>query len=151
MIEDKARAKLSEIRAERERQMEERMLALQETYGHCSSHTEKARKAWESQVKDEFADIEKAVQKAMHTEKEYERCDYRRTHCKALESLIALHNKCKIVDWTSRSQDVENTKCNKYIFNQYGNVESETKFLVDPERFWSYDLLRSKEYGERPL
>jgi hypothetical protein len=151
MIEDKARAKLSEIRAERERQMERRVLSFQVMYPQlASSLVEKTKANWEKQIQTEFNNVDKELQKAMHQEKEYERCDYRRTHCKALQDLIAKHNRCKSDNSTS-CEFHEEPNSEKYIFNQYGRLESGTKFLVDPERFWSYDLLRSREYGERPL
>ena len=89
MIEDKAREKLSEIRAERERQMEDRVLSFQEMYPQLAS-SNKAN--WEKQIQTEFRNVDKELQKAMHQEKEYERCDYRRTHCKALRDLITTHH-----------------------------------------------------------
>ena len=116
----------------------------------ASSLVEKTKANWEKQIQTEFNNVDKELQKAMHQEKEYERCDYRRTHCKALQDLIAKHNRCKSDNSTS-CEFHEEPNSEKYIFNQYGRLESGTKFLVDPERFWSYDLLRSREYGERPL
>ena len=117
----------------------------------------------------------------MHKGKEYERCDYRRTHCKALEKLIDLHNSQRagikndsrrcgymlINEGTEAATDgrceqlrhmggfsdeyKESSHCTKYLFSHYGDVEYERKFLVDPDRFWNYDLMRSKIYSERPL
>ena len=179
MVEDKARAKLTEIKTERERQIEERILGLQKKYPQSPSSAQKAKEDFEKQIQDEFTDIDEGIQKAMHKEKEYERCDYRRTHCQALQDLICLHNSCRVgmksdssgymfinegieADTDARYQRLksiggfsdgykESSNCTKYLFNQYGDVEYERKFLVDPDRFWNYDLMRSKIYSERPL
>ena len=172
-IEELARSKLAEVRAERERQMEDRILELQKTY-HQPGQTihSTARVDWEKQIHEEFVEIEDEIQKAVQQEREYERCDYRRTHCKALNELIVRHNSCKlqIRDHADHYREInegnslsfrgrpeydslleEKYNCVKYTFDQYGSVLTEAKFLVDPDRFWSYDLLRSKAYGERPL
>jgi hypothetical protein len=172
-IEELARSKLAEVRAERERQMEDRILELQKTY-HQPGQTihSTARVDWEKQIHEEFVEIEDEIQKAVQQEREYERCDYRRTHCKALNELIVRHNSCKlqIRDHADHYREInegnslsfrgrpeydslleEKYNCVKYTFDQYGSVLTEAKFLVDPDRFWSYDLLRSKTYGERPL
>jgi len=145
-IENQAREKLSEIRAERERQMEERILSLQPEQNGISP--DQARADWEDQIQKEFVKIEDEIQKAMNQEKEYERCDYRRTNCKALQKLISKHNSCKQPEKYGK---YEESNCTKYLFNQYGDVESTTWFLVDPDRFWNYDLKRCTFYSERPL
>ena len=86
---------------------------------------------------------------ALRREKEYEHCDYRRTKCKAMQTLISGYNSVKIIHEDTRER--EKGACRKYVFDQYGMVTSVFDFLVDPERFFSYDLVRSRDYSERPL
>ena len=148
MIEDKARAKLSEIRAERERQAEQN-----------SEQQNTDLEQWNAQIKADFNDVDEEIQKAMRQEREYERCDYRRTHCKALELLVGKHNRCSHMKQVHHSMYgvvhgtgyTEAADCVKYSFDHYGMVVQEQEFLVDPERFFSYDLVRSNNYSERPL
>ena len=103
--------------------------------------------------------VDGEIQKAMRQEREYERCDYRRTHCKALELLVSKYNRCShmkqmhhsmygVVQGTAYTEAAD---CVKYSFDHYGMIVQEHEFLVDPERFFSYDLVRSKNYSERPL
>ena len=100
--------------------------------------------------------LELEVKLAISKEKEYEKCSYRRTACKALESLIMAYN----TEWTYLGDPKprprylgsnEKGKCTKWVFDHHGQVVSTHALLVDPGTFWSYDLHRSKVYGERPL
>ena len=108
---------------------------------------------------DDSTLIEREIAEALQQEKQYERCSYRRTACKMLERLVSKYNSV----WCYNDQtpehrayfpyieykEAENSK--QWTFDQYGTVSEEHKFLVDPGRFWSHDLHRSKVYGERPL
>merc|ERR1712166_561904 len=124
-------------------------MGLQKTY-HQPGQTlpETAKADWQRQVQEEFKDIDGEIQKAIHKEKEYERCDYRRTHCKALNQLIVRHNSCKFGIRSNQghyseihalglerlqachgydSCYEEESNCVKYTFDQYGSVISEAK------------------------
>jgi hypothetical protein len=103
------------------------------------------------QVKAEFANIENELKEALRMEQEYEHCDYRRTNCKAMQRLISRYNSVKTNNIGTSAQHTEKGACKKYTFDQYGMVTSAFDFLVDPERFFSYDLVRSRDYSERPL
>ena len=150
-----ARAKLVDVRAEREKQIQTRLdsqMQQQIQSERSSTNAAANRKCVESrlmeQVKAEFLNIESEVTEALRMEQEYEHCDYRRTKCKAMQTLISRYNSVKILEDT---KEQEKGACRKYIFDQYGMVTSVFDFLVDPERFFSYDLVRSRDYSERPL
>jgi hypothetical protein len=101
--------------------------------------------------------MEAELQQALVQEREYQRCPYRRTGCKALEHLINRYNTPR--NWKrivnnerhSSGKWLERGSNQKFRFDQYGAVKQTYELLVDPGRFWSYDLLRSYDYGERPL
>jgi hypothetical protein len=101
--------------------------------------------------------IEEEIAEALQQEKQYEKCNYRRTACKVIECLVGKYNTVwsyKVQTWNPTCVRVaygEVTKCKQWTFDQHGLVSKEHEFLVDPGRFWSYDLHRSKVYGERPL
>jgi hypothetical protein len=65
--------------------------------------------------------IESEVTEALRMEQEYEHCDYRRTKCKAMQTLISRYNSVKILEDT---KEQEKGACKKYIFDQYGMVTS---------------------------
>jgi hypothetical protein len=147
-IEGLVQRKLGDIRAERERQAAQKS----EQQGADSEQ-------WNAQIEADFNGVDEEIQKAMRQEREYERCDYRRTHCKALELLVSKYNRCShmkqmhhsmygVVQGTAYTEAAD---CVKYSFDHYGMIVQEHEFLVDPDRFFSYDLVRSKNYSERPL
>jgi hypothetical protein len=147
-IEGLARAKLVEIRTERERQAEQK-----------SEQQNTDSVQWKANIEADFDGVEEEIQKAMRQEREYQRCDYRRTHCKALELLVSKYNRCShmkqvhhnIYGMMHGTEYTEAADCVKYSFDHYGMVVQEQEFLVDPERFFSYDLVRARNYNERPL
>lgn len=95
---------------------------------------------------------EEELQQALRQEREYQKCPHRRTTCKALEDLIYKYNKpTTYCSPYSSSSMVEKSSVQKFRFNQYGSVVQTYEMLVDPGRFWSHDLLRSENYGERPF
>jgi hypothetical protein len=147
-IEGSVRQKLGDIRTERERQAAQKS----EQQGTDSEQ-------WNAQIETDFNGVNKLNQKAMRQEREYERCDYRRMNCKALELLVSKYNRCNHMKQVHHSMYgvvhgtgyTEAADCVKYSFDHYGMAVQEQEFLVDPERFVSYDLVRSKNYSERPL
>ena len=149
-IEGLARAKLVDIRTERERQAEQKS-------EQQNLNTDSVQ--WKAKIEADFDGVEEEIQKAMRQEREYQRCDYRRTHCKALELLISKYNRCSHMEQVHHSiygmmhgtEYTEAADCVKYSFDHYGMVVQEQEFLVDPDRFFSYDLVRSRSYSERPL
>ena len=101
-------------------------------------------------VEQDRQNFDLQVAEAIAEEKDYARCNYRRTTCKALETLIHGYNKIRHhgSSFYGYEETGNHTKCR---FNQFGSVASKSKFLVDPGRFWSYDLLRTQDYSERPV
>ena len=146
------RTKLLQIQVAREQQIQEK---LQQITAMRSRGEAKAK--WRDQVKEDFVSIEDELAEAFRAKKEHERCGYRRTSCKALQNLIAKHNPLKQMHGTSstythsREGYTETAGCKKYVFDHYGAVSDEKEFLVDPEIFFSYDLVRARNYNERPL
>ena len=149
--------KIQQIKAERARQMEvklEEMRTGQGT-GNLEWQANAAKEEW---MKYDF-DLDlvaKELAEAIQQEKEYERCSYRRTACKVLDNLIKKYN----IVWRFQTKGeyarpqqthIETGNCKKWIFDQFGIVSETYNLLVDPGWFWSYDLHRSKVYGERPL
>jgi hypothetical protein len=146
MVEDKARAKLDEIRTVREQQMQAKLADLSQ------SQREASEERWKKEIAHQFTSVDAELATAMREERQYEKCDYRRTQCKSLISLITQYNTISGGQYDSLFLGYkESPGCEKYTFDQYGNTSSVHEFLVDPGKFWSYDLLRSKFYGERPL
>ena len=152
-MEGLARAKLQQIQVAREQQIQEKLQHITAARSRGEAETE-----WRKQVKEEFDGIEDELAEAFRAEKEYERCDYRRTSCKALQSLIEKHNQLKQMHRAPSMQYMhswegyrETAGCKKFVFDHYGAVSAEKEFLVDPESFFPYDLVRSRSYSERPL
>ena len=113
--------------------------------------------------------IEEQIRDAMAAERQYEHCSYKRTACKAAEDLVLKYNQVRSAfeyesenRWQYKCVDAEDGKQwaavyyekpghKAFQFNQLGSVASQWGLLADPGRFWSYDLRRTQEYGERPL
>jgi hypothetical protein len=150
VIEDKANEKIAEIKDVR--LAHNKSTIIQET------------------INKEYVLVQHELNEAVQQEKEYEKCCYRRTACKAIECVIMKYNCARNSELPSSDQHWhsdsgwhnnswvgnlykwgEEHAVKKYRFNQYGTTSEVYKFLVDPGKFWSYDLLRSREYGERPL
>ena len=150
-IEGLARAKLVDVRAEREKQIQTRLDITTGLGIDAAGNRKHVESMLMGQVKAEFANIENELKEALRMEQEYEHCDYRRTNCKAMQRLISRYNSVKTNNIGTSAQHTEKGACKKYTFDQYGMVTSAFDFLVDPERFFSYDLVRSRDYSERPL
>ena len=116
----------------------------------------------ETAINGEFNGVMAGLSEVMHQEQDYQRCSYRRTACKALDNYIMEYNlRRRSAGWEGHKNFCrelqsgekwdESGRVTKYRFDQFGEVAEIYGFLVDPGRFWSYDLVRSKNYGERPL
>ena len=130
----------------------------------------------ETAINGEFKGVMAGLNEVMHQEWDYQSCSYRRTACKALELHIKNYNLARSSDVYEQSpnyrrqlglqvaqspgycrlesfkwEEKKYSNVQKYQFDQFGQVAETHSFLVDPGRFWSYDLVRSRQYGERPL
>ena len=163
--------KIKQITAERAQQMEVKLEKIRsgkpDMFKNQEFRANAAREKWMRQhyVADgpigrqtpyNYDLIQEELAEALQQEKEYERCSYRRTACKALDNLIKKYNvvwRFEIEQECGQPQQsyVETGNCKKWIFDQFGVVSETYNLLVDPGQFWSYDLHRSKVYGERPL
>ena len=102
-------------------------------------------------IEKEFANMEEELQLAMEQEKEYQKCSYRRTACKALQGLVQKFNLCRQygrytvphAQFAQYGEYKETTNFVKCSFNQLGEVATCYHLLVDPGRFWSYDLVNT--------
>jgi len=159
--------KIKQITAERAQQMEVKLEKIRsgepDMFKNQEFRANAAREKWmrqhyvaDRQTPYNYDLIQEELAEALQQEKEYEKCNYRRTACKALDNLIKKYN----VVWRFETKQeygqpqesyVETGNCKKWIFDQFGVVSETYNLLVDPGRFWSYDLHRSKVYGERPL
>jgi len=166
-IQQQAQEKLSEIKQVRLVQARENTAADSTAYEH-----------FEGSIKLEFDAVITGLETVMQQEKDYQRCSYRRTACKALERYIRQYNFVRFTDTPNANKHNPNPLLTlntdphyrrslerngrsekwqergnalKYQFDHFGEVTETYRFLVDPGRFWSYDLVRSRQYGERPL
>ena len=176
-IETLLREKLQEIRVERLRQFELMCEGIEQKkfcehkilFPWAATSTVEFRESWNRHYSMQHTGcgsetnwlhnpelIETEISEALQQEKQYEKCSYRRTACKVLESLVSKYNKVwsyelLAYDLSMRVAYGEATQCKQWTFDQYGLMSEEHIFLVDPGSFWSYDLQRSKVYAERPL
>jgi hypothetical protein len=164
-LETQARDKLAEIAKERQRQMETKLAEISKV----DEVRAVAKERWMNQEKIIWDSecMQTELAEAIEQEREYEKCSYRRTACKALENLIKKYNSIRtFLKETNRIGNfgigdfqlgnfgkdyVETGTCKRWVFDHYGEIAGTHKLLVDPGRFWSYDLQRSRIYGERPL
>ena len=153
-IEKQAQEKLTEIKQARLTQVYEKTAA--------DSPVQMRRKNFEAAISREFSVVMGGLSVVLQQEKDYQRCSYRRTACKALDNYIMEYNlHRRSAGWEEHKNFCrelqsgekwdESGRVTKYRFDQFGEVAEIYGFLVDPGRFWSYDLVRSKNYGERPL
>jgi hypothetical protein len=172
-IEKQAQEKLSEIKQVRLTHAHENTAS-----NYPAAQWPAIKQHLETAINGEFNGVMAGLSEVMHQEQDYQRCSYRRTACKALERYIRQYNFVRFTDTPNANKHNPNPLLTlntdphyhrplerngrsekwqergnalKYQFDHFGEVTETYRFLVDPGRFWSYDLVRSRQYGERSL